>query len=274
MKTKSFNVSFEFEVYGITPDYCGKSENYARQVLLENHRARCDSLGGTFEGDVYPKTLPNGETEHCVSGSCDACDSKWRNDLVNDWKEEVCCGERGKEPNANNGSCTNPASPTPDKIGVGHSRITAFPGCSETPAGEGVSSSSSGGSRNGNKPMLGKFADFLYYHFITSCGMQYVLFYEAGEAYASPPDYDKAMEFYEKAVEKYNDHKAYLGLGLIYMAKKDYDNVIEYYKKAVELVKDAKIYYAIGEAYKAKEDKDKELEYKKKAEELGYKNDE
>jgi len=86
------------------------------------------------EGDVYPRTLPNGETEYCVSGSCNACDSKWRDDLVNDWKEEVCCRERGMEPNRNNGSCQEPKTPG---IGMGYSKITAFPGCSSTPAGKG-----------------------------------------------------------------------------------------------------------------------------------------
>jgi len=66
-----------------------------------------------FGGDVYPKTLPNGETEYCVSGSCNACDSKWRDDLVNDWKEEVCCEERGKEPNASNDICLSPKHSEP-----------------------------------------------------------------------------------------------------------------------------------------------------------------
>jgi hypothetical protein len=57
-------------------DYCGKSEKYARQVIMENHRAKCDSLGGNFEGDVYPHELPDESTMYCFSGSCDACETK------------------------------------------------------------------------------------------------------------------------------------------------------------------------------------------------------
>jgi len=122
------------------PDYCGKSERYAKQVLLENHRAQCDSLGGAFDGNVYQKTLHNGEKEHCVSGSCNACDSEWRNEAINGWKEEVCCEERGMEPNTNNGSCRDPSPPDSNKIGIGYSKITAFPGCSATPVGDSENS--------------------------------------------------------------------------------------------------------------------------------------
>ncbi|MDR1759418.1 MAG: hypothetical protein LBR60_02700, partial [Fibrobacter sp.] len=67
------------------PAYCGKSESYARQVILARHQVKCNKLGGTFEGDVFPQEA-NGETEYCVSGSCEACDSEWRNNLINQWK--------------------------------------------------------------------------------------------------------------------------------------------------------------------------------------------
>jgi hypothetical protein len=40
------------------PDYCGKSEAYATRVLLENHRARCDS--------------------------------RWREEFIDNCKEDVC----------------------------------------------------------------------------------------------------------------------------------------------------------------------------------------
>jgi hypothetical protein len=128
----SFTVSCEGPAS--IPEYCGKSEKYAR-VILQSHEAKCDSLGGVFEGGVYPQTAPDGGAEHCVSGSCYACDSKWREDLIDEWKDEVCCGERGKEPNRNNGMCQEPAH-NPNRIGVSYPRITAFPGCSSTPAGQ------------------------------------------------------------------------------------------------------------------------------------------
>jgi len=93
------------------PINANKSNGYSHRIRRDTitYRYTCDSLGNT-------------------------CDSKWRDDLVNDWKEDVCCGEKGMEPNRNNGSCQDPKTPN---IGVGYSKIAAFPGCSSTPAGKG-----------------------------------------------------------------------------------------------------------------------------------------
>ncbi len=53
------------------PINVNKSNRYHHRIRRNTitYRYTCDSLGN-------------------------ACDSKWRDDLVNDWKEEVCCEER------------------------------------------------------------------------------------------------------------------------------------------------------------------------------------
>lgn len=71
-----------------------------------------------------------------TAGRCDVCNSKWYDDFVRHWKDSVCCDIRGKEPNTNNGTCVSPDSFDSTKVGVKHSRITAFPGCSQVTAGE------------------------------------------------------------------------------------------------------------------------------------------
>ncbi|GBU23629.1 hypothetical protein R83H12_00245 [Fibrobacteria bacterium R8-3-H12] len=130
----SFGISCEDS--SSIPDYCAKSEKYAEQVLLENERAKCNSIGGDFDGGVYLRKMPTGETEYCVSGSCKSCESKWRDDQVNDWNDSVCCGERGLEPNQGRGQCREAGDMDSVLIGVKSAKMTAFPGCSGTPAGK------------------------------------------------------------------------------------------------------------------------------------------
>ena len=119
------------------PLYCAKSEKMARQVLLASQELACKEKDGAFEGDVYAFERDDGSTEYCVSASCDVCDTRWRDEYMNRWKENECCKNRNKEPNLNNGTCVAPPAPGPGKIGVNYSKITAMPGCSEEDAGEG-----------------------------------------------------------------------------------------------------------------------------------------
>ena len=147
------NAKVSCEESSSIPLYCAKSEKMARQVLLASQELACKEKDGAFEGDVYAFERDDGSTEYCVSASCDVCDTRWRDEYMNRWKENECCKNRNKEPNLNNGTCVAPPAPGPGKIGVNYSKITAMPGCSEEEAGEGEnfcevpkSSSSSGSS--------------------------------------------------------------------------------------------------------------------------------
>ena len=131
------NIRVSCEDSSSIPLYCAKTEKMAQQVLLAREELECAEKDGNFEGGVYPFEMPNGETEYCVAGRCDVCNSKWYDDFVKHWKDSVCCDIRGKEPNANNGTCISPSSFDSTRVGVKHSRITAFPGCSKASAGEG-----------------------------------------------------------------------------------------------------------------------------------------
>lgn len=130
------NIKVSCEDSSSIPMYCAKTEKMARQVLLAREELECIEKGGNFEGGVYPFEMPDGGTEYCVAGRCDVCNSKWYDDFINHWKDSVCCEMRGKEPNTNNGTCVSPDSFDSTKVGVKHSRITAFPGCSQVTAGE------------------------------------------------------------------------------------------------------------------------------------------
>jgi tetratricopeptide (TPR) repeat protein len=65
-------------------------------------------------------------------------------------------------------------------------------------------------------------------------------------------DYDKAIEYYHKAIElKPDDAVAYYNLGCAYDNKGDYDKAIKSYNKAIELKPDdAVAYNNRGNAYK------------------------
>ena len=146
------NIRVSCEDSSSIPSYCAKTEKMAQQVLLAREELECIEKGGNFEGGVYSFEMPDGGTEYCVAGRCDVCNSKWYKNFVDHWKDSVCCDIRGKEPNANNGTCISPSSFDSTKVGVKHSRITAFPGCSKASAGEenhfckGTESSSTGSS--------------------------------------------------------------------------------------------------------------------------------
>ena len=162
------NIRVSCEDSSSIPSYCAKTEKMAQQVLLAREELECIEKGGNFEGGVYPFEMPDGGTEYCVAGRCDVCNSKWYKNFVDHWKDSVCCDIRGKEPNANNGTCISPSSFDSTKVGVKHSRITAFPGCPKASAGEENhfckgpessstgSSSSEGSSSSGNSSSSGE----------------------------------------------------------------------------------------------------------------------
>lgn len=129
------NIKVSCENASSMSQYCAKSEKMARQVLFAKEELKCGAQGGKFTGGVYPQKMANDSTEYCISVSCDVCDSQWYLDLIEEWKEDVCCEQRGMEPNTNNGSCERPRAMDSTKIGATHSKITAFPGCSKIKAG-------------------------------------------------------------------------------------------------------------------------------------------
>ena len=147
----SLNIWVSCEDSSSVPQYCAKTEKMAKQVLLAKEELDCEEKGGEFEGGVYQFKMPNDSIEYCVAGRCDICNSKWYKKFVEHWKDSVCCKSRRKEPNSNNGTCISPLPFDSTKIGVNHSKITAFPGCSNAKAGKNNnfcfrSSSSSGSS--------------------------------------------------------------------------------------------------------------------------------
>ena len=131
----SVNIRVSCEDSSSVPQYCAKTEKMAKQVLLAKEELECEAEGGKFEGGVYRFKMPNDSIEYCVAGRCDVCHSQWYKKFVEHWKDSVCCETRGKEPNTNNGTCISPPPFDSTKIGVNHSKITAFPGCSKADAG-------------------------------------------------------------------------------------------------------------------------------------------
>jgi tetratricopeptide (TPR) repeat protein len=73
-----------------------------------------------------------------------------------------------------------------------------------------------------------------------------------GIAYSEQGDYDKAIESYQKAIErKPKWAEAYYLLGIVYFIQDDYDKTIESYQKAIERKpKWAEAYYSLGITYK------------------------
>lgn len=132
----SLNIWVSCEDSSSVPQYCAKTEKMANQVLLAREEMECKEKGGEFEGGVYRFKMPNDSIEYCVAGRCDICNSQWYKNFVEHWKDSVCCESRRKEPNTNNGTCVSPPPFDSTKIGVNHSKITAFPGCSNAKAGK------------------------------------------------------------------------------------------------------------------------------------------
>ncbi|MDR2554658.1 MAG: tetratricopeptide repeat protein [Fibromonadaceae bacterium] len=105
------------------------------------------------------------------------------------------------------------------------------------------------------------------------CGTQHFVLYKVGEAYASPPDYDKAIEYYKKAIKSKPDYaEAHYGIGQAYLSKGDCDSAIKYFNIADTLKPDSAhakysgfVYAGLGFAYSYQKNDSMALEYYKKA---------
>ena len=91
-----------------------------------------------------------------------------------------------------------------------------------------------------------------------------------GNYYAINNEYDKAIEYYNKAIEADSkDDYPYIGLGIVYYDLKEYDKAKECYKKAIEAnPKDAYSYNGLGNTYYDLKEFNKAIEYYNKAIEI------
>jgi len=93
--------------------------------------------------------------------------------------------------------------------------------------------------------------------------------FEKGNTYYYKGNYDKAIEYYEKAIELKSDDEVYYNMGYVYCNKGNYDKAIECYEKAIELKPDKnEAYNNMGNAYYNKGNYDKAIECYEKAIEL------
>ncbi|MGB9498303.1 MAG: tetratricopeptide repeat protein [Dissulfuribacterales bacterium] len=88
-----------------------------------------------------------------------------------------------------------------------------------------------------------------------------------GFVYYKTGDYDKAISYYEEALDFKEDFpKALQGLGLVYMAKGNYPEAIIYLQKALDVAPNqARIYLDIGKAYQLNQAYNKSYQAYKKA---------
>ncbi|MCL1938203.1 MAG: DUF4919 domain-containing protein [Candidatus Azobacteroides sp.] len=96
-------------------------------------------------------------------------------------------------------------------------------------------------------------------------------YYNLGNTFSQIPDLDKAIEYYAKAIA-INDTIAdtFFALGGIYAEKEDYDKAIELFKKGINLKPDSpEEYYYLGLFYQEKGNPIYALLYAKKAAQLG-----
>ena len=95
-------------------------------------------------------------------------------------------------------------------------------------------------------------------------------YYYMGSAYYKKNNYDKAFEYYEKAIElELDNSEAFFNIGNAYYNTGNYGNAFEYYKRAIELNLDnPEAYFNIGNAYYDKCYYDEAIECYEKAIEL------
>lgn len=91
-----------------------------------------------------------------------------------------------------------------------------------------------------------------------------------GFVYYKLGDYDKAIGYYEEALDLKDDFpKALQGLGLVYMAEGNYPEAIEILKKTAEIApNEARIHMNMGEAYQLNQEYSKAYQAYNKAADL------
>lgn len=86
-------------------------------------------------------------------------------------------------------------------------------------------------------------------------------FEKANEFYVSQ-EYEKAMEFYKKAIEiKENEAASYYNIGVCLIKLKDFKRAIVILKKAINLREDSKYYFNLAYCYAMLKDRKKALIY-------------
>jgi len=85
-------------------------------------------------------------------------------------------------------------------------------------------------------------------------------YFNEGNDLYNKKDYEKAIDFYKKAVNK-NEHGAcsYYNAGVCFIKLKDYDNAIIMLKKALILQRESKYHFNLGYCYAMKEYNNKAL---------------
>ncbi|MFK5975195.1 MAG: tetratricopeptide repeat protein [Sulfurovum sp.] len=93
------------------------------------------------------------------------------------------------------------------------------------------------------------------------------VYHNIGKDYHNNKEYDKAMEYYQKALKiNSKKDKSYYNIGLIYFHRKDYDKAMEYYQEAIEInPKNSVAYNNMGIIYKNKNEYDKAIKYYQKS---------
>jgi len=97
------------------------------------------------------------------------------------------------------------------------------------------------------------------------------VYFNLAYCYGRLNDFDKAIEFYKKALKEgfKPQYKIYLGIGLMFFRKKEYKTSIKYFLKSVEQNSQcAEAYYYLGELFSHEGDYDKAREYYEKTVEL------
>ena len=97
-------------------------------------------------------------------------------------------------------------------------------------------------------------------------------YYKLGDAYSTnsdKKDYDKAIEYYKKALINDECYCYYYFIIQSYIEKKDYNKAIEYYDKAIEIKQNLDniypYYYARGTIYEEKQNYEEAIEFYNKS---------
>lgn len=85
-------------------------------------------------------------------------------------------------------------------------------------------------------------------------------FFNEGNKLYNDQDYEKAIDYYKKAIENNeNQGGSYYNCGVCFIKLKDYNSAINMLKKAIEIQRDSKYYFNLGYCYAMKENTHKAL---------------